>query len=428
MKYLKTFRKISLSVLLISFLGFSACQNDTDDYSDLNRSETIPLKTLSVEAQQVRDLVRKDIVISHRGTTVWAPEETESAFRWARNMGGDYLEIDVQMTSDGVLLALHDGNLRRTTDIARVFPGKEDNFVNTFTLKELRQLDAGSWFNEAKPENANSSFVNEKISTLEDVIKIAEGYRIKRDADGNRVQRIETDGEWHGHYEYEIDPADNGNRPGLYIETKAPWKFPGMEEKLAEDLKSYGWLATDSPKEIATTAGKVDVANTEARIILQSFSLQSIIKLESALKGIPKCMLLWKSDMNGADVDSFADWINFSVENNCNIVGPSIGGAPNDYDNITEPWMVQMMHRAGMLVHAYSFDTEAQLKKYNGDYFYENKDSRFDNPDRAPLNELKPSRDMFIDGGFTNLTGLSLEYQNRASGKTALEILSELGY
>ena len=428
MKYFKTFQKIGMSALFVSLLGFSACQNDTDDYSDLNRSETIPLKTLSQEAQIIRDYVKEDAVISHRGTTVWAPEETEAAFRWARNMGGDYLEIDVQMTSDGVLLALHDGNLRRTTNIARVFPGMEDNFVNTFTLKELRQLDAGSWFNEARPENANPAFVGEKISTLEDVLKIAEGYRIARDADGNRVKRIESDGEWHGHYEYELDPADNGNRPGLYIETKEPWKFPGMEEKLAENLKAFGWLVTDNPKEIATTPGKVGVANTNARVILQSFSLQSIIILERTLKGIPKCMLLWKSDMNGADVDSFADWINFSVENNCEIAGPSIGGAPNNYDDITKPWMLKMMHRAGMIVHAYSFDTEDQLKKYNGDYFYEGKESRFENPDRKPLNELKPSRDMFIDGGFTNLTGLSLKYQNRANDKTAIEVLNELGY
>jgi len=87
-----------------------------------------------------------------------------------------------------------------------------------------------------------------------------------------------------------------------------------------------------------------------------------------------------------------------------------------------------MMHRAGMIVHAYSFDTEDQLKKYNGDYFYEGKESRFENPDRKPLNELKPSRDMFIDGGFTNLTGLSLKYQNRANDKTAIEVLNELGY
>ena len=41
-------------------------------------------------------------VMAHRGSTFWAPEETESAWRWAREMGADYLESDLQCTKDGV--------------------------------------------------------------------------------------------------------------------------------------------------------------------------------------------------------------------------------------------------------------------------------------------------------------------------------------
>lgn len=55
--------------------------------------------------------------MAHRGSTFWAPEETESAWRWAREMGVDYLESDLQCTKDGVILANHDDNLKRTTNI-----------------------------------------------------------------------------------------------------------------------------------------------------------------------------------------------------------------------------------------------------------------------------------------------------------------------
>ena len=59
--------------------------------------------------------------MAHRGSTFWTPEETESAWRWAREMGADYLESDLQCTKDGVILANHDDNLKRTTNIENVY-------------------------------------------------------------------------------------------------------------------------------------------------------------------------------------------------------------------------------------------------------------------------------------------------------------------
>ncbi len=43
------------------------------------------MKTLSEKAKKVRDYIKKDIVIAHRGSTYWTPEETEPAFWWERN-------------------------------------------------------------------------------------------------------------------------------------------------------------------------------------------------------------------------------------------------------------------------------------------------------------------------------------------------------
>ncbi|MDV7185826.1 glycerophosphodiester phosphodiesterase family protein [Lutibacter sp. TH_r2] len=426
--------KALVGALAVLCLGFVACEDDTKDYNEYNYYEDIELGELSAEAKQVRDYVMDDAIIAHRGSTFWAPEETEAAFRWARNMGADYLELDLQRTEDGFLLALHDGNLRRTSNIESVFPGSEDLPVSAFTLAELRELDAGSWFNEDEPENARSSFENQKICTLEEVLMIAQGYRIKRDSDGNPV-KLNDGADWKGLYEMELDPLDNGNRPGIYAETKEPYLFGGMEDDLAEFLTEQGWNI-NSPGTLleAPSGDEGKVAYTNGRFILQSFSRESIVKLETALPGIPKCMLLWLSESSGYvrpsnTLESLAEFINFSVEYNCHIAGPSIAGSPNYYDDLTEPWMNEMYHRAGMIVHAYSFDTEDQLRKYNGDYYYGGV-SRFDDPDREVVGDYSydVNENMFIDGGFTNLTDLSLEYYGRGANKTAQEVLDELGY
>ena len=180
----------------------------------------VKVKTLPPESREVLDYLPRNIVIAHRGTTYWAPEETEAAMRWARNIGADYLELDLQRTKDGVLIALHDVNLRRTTNVETVFPDRADSPVSEFTLEELRQLDAGSWFNKANPDRARKAFEGLDILTLEDVVRIAEGYRIVRDRAGKRVYDI--DGQGRKHTRYEKDPDDNGNRPGIYPETKEP--------------------------------------------------------------------------------------------------------------------------------------------------------------------------------------------------------------
>ncbi|PKQ64981.1 hypothetical protein BZG02_03810 [Labilibaculum filiforme] len=430
-------KNLLAGALILSSIGFAGCEDDTPDYNPYNNYKTYPLKELSDEAKAVRDYVKADAVIAHRGSTFWAPEETEAAFRWARNMGADYLEIDLQRTQDGVLLALHDGNLRRTSNIESQFPGKEDYPVSVFTLAQLRQLDAGSWFNIDVPENARQSFVGQKISTLEEVLKISEGMRIKRDIAGEPVKdmtRLDSEGDWAGYYEFEVDPQDNGNRPGVYAETKEPYLFPSMEADLAVFLSEMGWNVTDSPKVIATTPGKVDVANTMGRFILQTFSRQSIVSLEKVLPGVPKCMLLWEDESAAYvrpsnSIESLAEFINFSVDYNCHIAGPSIAGSPNGYPELTEPWMCEMYHRAGMIIHAYSFDTEDQLRKYNGDYFYAGV-SRFDDPARTVSGDFEydVNPNMFIDGGFTNLTDLSMKYQNREVAGTAQEVMDNLGY
>lgn len=120
----------------------------------------------------------RKLLIAHRGASAYAPEHTAEAYELAIAQGADFIEPDLQMTRDGVLVALHDDTLERTTDVRHVFP---DRFrspgvvpvttprwrVRDFTLAEVKQLDAGSWFSDR--------FRGTKVPTLAEVIEIAEG-------------------------------------------------------------------------------------------------------------------------------------------------------------------------------------------------------------------------------------------------------------
>ncbi len=338
--------------------------------------------------------LKKNMVIAHRGSTYWTPEETEIAYRWARNIGADYLELDLQLTKDGALVAFHDNDMLRTTNVSAVFPNISKPTINDFTLKELRSLDAGSWFNKKNTNRAKAGFKDLKIMTLKDVLMIAEGYCFKKE-NGKPVQEIIA-GEWTGRYLYEKDPYDTGNRPGLYVETKHP-KF-NVEQILAKELTAFGWNINTNPKTIATLNGKVAIANSNERIILQSFSPESIQNLEKELPNIPKCFLLWKADFPEDVKISYPKAIAFAKQFHAEIIGPSISGAPNNYDELTDLWMTDLIHDAGLMVHAYSFDTDKQLNEYHNR----------------------------VDGVFTNRADLALAFYHRKSRKSAKEILEEL--
>ncbi|MBJ6137536.1 glycerophosphodiester phosphodiesterase family protein [Marinobacter litoralis] len=98
-------------------------------------------------------------ITAHRGNASLAPENTVSAIQQAINDGSDYIEIDVQLTADGVPVLWHD------TDMQRIFGLPER--INDLPFKQLRTLDAGSWFDE--------TFADERIATLADAIEATRG-------------------------------------------------------------------------------------------------------------------------------------------------------------------------------------------------------------------------------------------------------------
>lgn len=422
-------------VCVVLCLALFSC--DKQDVTNIDRDAArIETKHISPEMAKVRDYVPDMAVIAHRGSVFWVPEETEAAWRWAREMGADYLESDLQCSKDGVVLANHDDNLKRTTDIENVFGEtvpetrvqfyqdhagmtKEEaeeqvrqdrlNFTPFYTksyfYEELMMLDAGTWFNEDMPEQARASFSEQKqyVSALEDQIRYAEGKILKRDADGNRVYTI--NGTWdpkNPHtsltytFEYEADPQDTGHRPGIYLEFKESWLNPSnFEQMVYDELDRLGWNVITKPEAADAPHykdGKVNVANTNGKVILQTFSWESLRRSAELYKGqIPMCFLLWHDNITPTQ---YASYINIAIENLAHIIGPSIAGAPNNYFEMNAPWMHDMIRRSGMLNHPYSFDTMEQMHVYFGDWHYGESD--FEAP--------------YLDGLFTNRTELTLQY------------------
>jgi glycerophosphoryl diester phosphodiesterase len=99
----------------------------------------------------------RKFVVGHRGACAYAPENTLESYRLAIKQGADYVEQDLQITKEGVLVCCHDTSLERISNVRDVFPDrfKEETvkgqkvkrwYFHEFTLKEIKSLDAGAWF------------------------------------------------------------------------------------------------------------------------------------------------------------------------------------------------------------------------------------------------------------------------------------------
>ena len=107
-------------------------------------------------------LVWPPLNIGHRGASGEAPENTLAAFELALRQGADGVEFDVQLSSDGVPMVIHDALLDRTTS-AR---GR----VCECRASALRRLDAGSWFNRHFPSRARQRYAGARIPLLSEVL------------------------------------------------------------------------------------------------------------------------------------------------------------------------------------------------------------------------------------------------------------------
>lgn len=174
------------------------------------------------------------IVIAHRGASAERPEHTLEAYDLAIAQGADFIEPDLVMTRDGVLVARHENEISETTDVAsrpefagrrsqRIINGRPITgwFTEDFTLAELRTLRARERLPQLRPANRayDGRFA---VPTLEEVIALAQRRS-----------------------------AETGRTIGLYPELKHPSYFRSiglpMEEALVAVLAPHGLDRRTSP-------------------------------------------------------------------------------------------------------------------------------------------------------------------------------------
>jgi glycerophosphoryl diester phosphodiesterase len=134
------------------------------------------------------------LVIAHRGASAYAPHNTVTAAEQAVVRGADALEVDVRQTRDGHLVALFAPTLAPTTDAEQVYPGRAPWRVESFTLAQIRRLDAGSWF--------APRFRGERVPTLGQIVSAVEDSDVR-----------------------------------VVVEVKTPGRYPGIAERVAREVR-----------------------------------------------------------------------------------------------------------------------------------------------------------------------------------------------
>jgi glycerophosphoryl diester phosphodiesterase len=280
----------------------------------------------------------KKTVVAHRGASAYAPEHTAAAYQLAIEMGADFVEQDLAVTRDGVLICLHDASLERTTNVEEVFPDRAVSIslegktrrawvANDFTLAEIKRLDAGSWFDK--------KFAGEKILTFDEAVAIVRG------------------------------------KAGMFPELKTPEIYEGrnvdFEKLVADALDKHGLRG---PK-----------ADPRTPIILQTFGQGSARQLAQIKIGVPVVLLL-------SDDDGFKTAAQLKAWK-----GIVQGFGPAKAIILNNPDFVKWAHAEGMSVTPYTFrasDTARagfrDVSEEMAHYLYKfGVDALFtDNPDKFP--------------------------------------------
>lgn len=252
------------------------------------------LVALTVQAQP------RKMNVAHRGSSAYAPEHTLAAYRLALSQGADFVEQDLAVTKDGLLICIHDPTLDRTTNVEQVFPNRSSKvtwegktvqgwFANDFTLAEIKQLDAGSWF--------DPKFQGERIPTFDEAVALIRG------------------------------------KAGMYPELKTPEVYTGrdvdFERLVAEALDRHNLRG---PK-----------ADPKTPIILQTFSESSAKRLASMKIGVPVVLLL-SNDKGWDSPAKVMEWKPFVQ-----------GLGPAKAIVEANPNLVKWAHAEGMTVTPYTF-------------------------------------------------------------------------
>jgi glycerophosphoryl diester phosphodiesterase len=244
-------------------------------------------------------------LIAHRGASGYAPEHTVQAYQLALDQKADFVEPDLAITKDGVLICLHDDSLERTTDVEEVFPtrysqdtqgrgGAKQWLANDFTLAEIKRLDAGSWF--------DPKFAGSRVPTFDEMVALVRG------------------------------------KAGLYPELKSPPLYTGRGVDMVQVfVAAVKKLGLDTPDSLKTTP-----------MIVQSFDETSVRRAATDLPGIPRVFLT----SNDADVSEarMRELARFAT-----------GIAPEKRVIERHPEMVAHAHAAGLTVTSWTFRADDRI-------------------------------------------------------------------
>jgi glycerophosphoryl diester phosphodiesterase len=342
----------------------------------------------------------RPLVIGHRGASGYLPEHTLAGYALAIELGADYIEPDLVVTKDGVLITRHEPNITNTTNVkdlpqfaARkrkaMVDGVEEEgfFASDFTLAEIRQLRAVQAFGE-RDQHYNGWF---EIPTFDEVLALA------------RRKSAET-----------------GRRIGVYPETKHPTYHQQLglplENRLVDALKRHGMNHRHSPVFIQS----FEVANlrylrsiTPVRLVqlidADGVNLDGSISLKPpydrpydfAVRGDPRTFADLVTPAGLAEIRSYADgigpWKPYLISSAG--VDANGDGQPDDVNGdgqvderdrrLLEPSaVVANAHKLGLLVHPFTFRSEQ--RRLTGDFGGD------------PVQEYLRFYELGVDGLFTD--------------------------
>jgi len=311
------------------------------------------------------------LIIAHRGASGHRPEHTLEAYELAIEMGADFIEPDLVITKDGVLLARHESELSKTTDVA-----DHPELAGRRTTKRIDGREITGWFSE------DLTFA--EITTL----RARERHPFRSHEHDGRF-KIPT-------FSEVLDLASNRSREtgrtiGVYPETKHPSYFRSLglplEEPLVAALRDKGYSGRQAPVFIQS----FETANLQA--LRQQTDLPLVQLLDShgrpwdlAAAGDPRTYADLATPQGLAAIAGYADGIG---PNKRLIVpvGPSAELLPPTS-------LVADAHRAGLAVHVWTFRNEDTFLPpgYGG----------------VPEREYEQFFDLDVDGVFSDFTAVAV--------------------
>jgi glycerophosphoryl diester phosphodiesterase len=296
-------------------------------------------------AERGREKQSAPIVIGHRGASGYIPEHTLVAYFVAIQQGADYVEPDLVMTKDGVLVARHENEISGTTDVAdrSEFASRKTTksidgiavtgwFTEDFTLAELKTLRAKERIPLVRPANTRFDRMFE-VPTLEEVLALVQGINADRLRKERRDARL----------------------IGVYPETKHPTYFQGigiaMEEPLVKLLHRYGYRGKDA----AVFIQSFETANLKQLARMTNLPLVQLLSdtgkpYDFVVSGDPRTYADLAKPTGLADIATYAGGIGVNKNLMIPLAGGGFLGAPTS--------LVADAHAAGLIVHGWTFRAE----------------------------------------------------------------------